>query len=82
MQMVWARATSPVRLPALVEKQACARAARAQAAVEAQQARLQAAVEAQRARCVARELRAEINAHRAELRQARNLRLVVVKSTD
>jgi hypothetical protein len=71
MRMVWARATSPVRLPALVEKQACARAARAQAAVEAQQARI-----------AAREVRNELCARRAEFRQARNLRLVVVRATD
>jgi hypothetical protein len=82
MRMAWARAaspeeakrpngSSPVRLPALVEKQACVRSARAEAAVEAQQARV-----------AARELRAELCARRAEFRQARNLRLVVVRATD
>jgi hypothetical protein len=56
MRMVWARATSPVRLPALVEKQVCIR--------------------------TARELRAELCARRAELRQVHDLRLVVVRATD
>jgi hypothetical protein len=72
MRMVWERATSPVRpRSTLVEQQACVRAARAQAALEAQQARM-----------AARELRAELRAHRTEFLQGRNLRLLVVKSTD
>lgn len=55
----------------LVESQVCARAARAQVAVEARQARI-----------AAREVCAQLRADRAELRPARNMRLVIVKSTD
>ncbi len=60
-----------VQRATLVERQACVRAAHAQAAIEAQQARI-----------AARQLRTELNAHRAEFLQNRNLRLLVVKSTD
>jgi hypothetical protein len=55
----------------LVENQTCARTARAQAAVEARQARI-----------AAREVCAQLRLHRAELRQARDMRLVIVKSSD
>jgi hypothetical protein len=60
-----------VQRAALVENQACVRAARAQAAVEARQARI-----------AAREACAQLRVHRAELRQTRNMRLVIVKSSD
>jgi|GEM_PF-3314483 len=56
---------------ALVEKEACVRVVRAQAAVEAQQARL-----------AVRQLRTDLCVRRAELLRSRNVRLAVVKSTD
>jgi hypothetical protein len=59
------------RRATLVEKKACARTSRAQAVVEVQQARL-----------AARQLRPDLCVRRTELLRARNLRLVVVKSTD